>query len=52
MGREFMFSIVPSYKEFLSVRWCVSKATLIICISYTLEKITATSLLMAVYRFI
>ena len=48
-----MFSIVPSYKEgFLSVRWCVCKATLYVAISYTLEKITATALLMAVYRFI
>ena len=27
MEREFMFSIVPSYKEFLSVRY-VCKATL------------------------
>ena len=31
MEREFMFSIVPSYKEeFLSVRLCVCKATLYI----------------------
>ena len=44
-----MFSIVPSYKEeFLSVRWYVSKATLYVSATYTLEKITAT----AVYHFI
>ena len=44
-----MFSIVISYKEFvdLFVRLLCS-----IRISYTLEKIKATSLLMAVYHFI
>ena len=47
MEREFMFSIVPSYKEekFLSVHRYVCKATLYV--SATLEKITAT----AVYHF-